>query len=60
MDKIKHTGTMNAVCPWCGREVADSWELWHPESECECNQCGRLFKATRIVTVEFDTEKVEA
>jgi len=56
MDKIKHTGTMNAVSPWCGREVADSWELWHPESECECNQCGRLFKATRVVTAE----KVEA
>ena len=33
MDKIKHTGTMNAGCPWCGREVLDSWELWHPELE---------------------------
>ena len=47
--------TTNAICPYCGDEDRDSWEL--TEGECECGNCGELFTMMRIVTVEYSTYK---
>ncbi len=47
--------TDNVVCPHCGREDGDSWEL--SEGKQECGDCGREFEMTRCVDVTYSTVK---
>lgn len=58
--KIDHEYTDEIVCPWCGYEFSDSWELGNG-GECteleECPNCEKEFYASRIVTVEYSTSK---
>ena len=55
-DEIEHEGTAEVVCPWCGHEFTDSWEL-PDEGEEECPVCWKHFKFYRDVTVDYATEK---
>lgn len=64
MSPIEHEYTREPVCPYCGREVRDAWEInFGPgcdgETEIECGWCERTFTCVRHVTVEYSTEEIE-
>lgn len=52
-------GTDEIVCPWCGYEQLDSWEMPDSDDECECNECGKLFAYERDIQVTYSSERVE-
>ncbi len=47
--------TDEIVCPHCGYEHSDSFEM--SEGEQECRDCGRPFEVTRDVQVTYSTTK---
>ncbi len=56
-DEFDTQGTDEMVCPHCGFEHRDSWEL-DPESEggtYECTECGESFKWARNFEVTYYT-----
>lgn len=49
-------GTSEIVCPWCGYESQDSWEL--PDNDIrDCDNCGKTYRHYREVIVSYSTEK---
>lgn len=55
---IDHDYTDNIICPYCGAEYTDSWELSDNSGTEECSNCGKNFNFERIITVEYCTEKI--
>mgnify|MGYP002868477286 CR=1 FL=1 len=51
--------TSNLVCPWCGHEDRDSWELADWDGSYECPACGKLFEYEREVEVPYTSRKRE-
>lgn len=54
--------TDNLVCPYCGHEEKDSWEIdFGPgldgDSEPTCGSCGEEYVAQRHVSVSYSTKK---
>ena len=49
--------TMNAICPWCGHEDLDSWEL--EDGEYDCGTCDKPYIVERCVDVSYTTTKIE-
>jgi len=47
--------TDDVICPYCGYEFSDSWEM--SEGEHDCYDCGNVFNMKRDVTVEYITKK---
>lgn len=52
----------NIVCPYCGYEDRDSWEVdfgpgLEGETEHQCADCGQTMKAERCCTVTYTTAK---
>jgi len=45
-----------AICPWCGHEDNDSWEL--EDGEYDCPSCSKPYEVYRIVDVHYSTAKV--
>jgi hypothetical protein len=56
---IDHEYTDEIVCPWCGEVHGDSWERHSNEGEDDCQSCGKSFRWSRNVTVDYSTEKKE-
>ena len=58
-EEIDHEYTDEIVCPHCGYEFGDSWELGDGEDigELDCDGCGKNFYAERIITVNYSTRK---
>jgi hypothetical protein len=53
---IDHEYTNEIVCPYCGAEFLDSWELGaYDILECDC---GKKFISTRNTEVTYTTEKI--
>lgn len=52
-DGFNHEYTSEIVCPYCGYEHSDSWEM--SEGEHDCIECGTVFDLERIVTVDYST-----
>ena len=48
--------TTEVICPHCGYEYRDSWEL--EEGTTECQNCGNSFEIDRYVEVTYCTTKV--
>lgn len=46
----------NAICPHCGYEHMDSWDMG--EGENNCYDCERLFNMERVVDVSYTTTKI--
>jgi transcription elongation factor Elf1 len=62
MDKIDHEYTKNIVCPHCGKEDNDSWEVQPGEEDLgviECGYCGEEFIASRIIDITYCTRKID-
>jgi transcription elongation factor Elf1 len=60
--EINHEYTRYIVCPYCGYEDKDSWEICSGKEDLgivECGRCEEEFYASRIVTIEYSTYKIE-
>ena len=51
--------TPETVCPYCGYKNRDSWELDGDDGNTWCGECDEEFFYSRIVNVEYCTEKLE-
>lgn len=56
--------TRDVVCPYCGYEFKDSYELFefynsHGEDnvDVECDECGKEFNAYRHITIDYSSHK---
>lgn len=49
--------TNEIVCPFCGNEFMDSWEIGEGEDigELECDECNKKFFASRHITTTYVT-----
>lgn len=59
MPDIDHEWTNELVCPHCGYEHSDSWELNDGDEgdwDHECHDCQKTFAAQRFVTVKYGSE----
>lgn len=45
----------NVICPYCGYEDSNSWELSDSEDEHECGRCRATISFERVVTVEYNS-----
>jgi transcription elongation factor Elf1 len=60
--KINHVFEDNIVCPYCGYEVEDSWDIDLEdgnEEELECGDCGKVFNCEKNVRVSYTTYRPE-
>lgn len=46
------------VCPYCGYENKDSFELPDEDDEYVCPRCGSVLKYSRNITISYDVEVV--
>jgi hypothetical protein len=54
--------TTHAICPHCGYEDKDSWEIGdggEGDFEVDCGHCDKPFLCSRQVSVYYSTKKVE-
>ncbi|TCO69529.1 hypothetical protein [Marinisporobacter balticus] len=49
----------NLICPYCGYEDKDSWELSDDDEKHRCGRCGAIVSYERVVTVEYNASPVE-
>ena len=60
MSDIDHEYTCNIVCPYCGSEDKDGWELL-PDGEdlglIACGDCGKEFYVTRNIRITYSTQQ---
>ena len=57
-----YSHTNEIVCPYCGAEQCDSWELFlddREDAEDECGECGKAFFVTQHVSVTYSSSKKE-
>ncbi len=57
--EIEHEYTDNVVCPYCGYEDEDSWELDDDSGETECGSCDKKFEYSRNRSVDYCTSKIQ-
>jgi len=53
---IDHEYTREIVCPGCGDELGDSWELSDDDGDEQCGECGITFTWERHVEVTYSTD----
>jgi DNA-directed RNA polymerase subunit RPC12/RpoP len=53
--EVDSWGTDEIVCPRCGYEHGDSWEMEADSDDMECQECGVKFHYERCVTVDYTT-----
>ena len=46
------------ICPYCGYENKDSFELPDEDNEYTCPRCGSVLKYNRCITVSYDVEVI--
>lgn len=51
--------TNNAICPYCGYENKDSWELFKNSGTATCCNCDRAYRYSRDVITTYCTSKIE-
>jgi hypothetical protein len=54
--------TENCICPYCGYEDTDSWELSGDDGETNettCGSCGEDFEYSRNITITFSSSKLK-
>ena len=55
----EHNYEDNLICPYCGYEDSDSWELDDEEDEHVCGSCGSTFAYQRIITTHYFSQPVK-
>ena len=56
--EIDHDYTNEIVCPYCGYEHGDSWEVSDDEGKMDCHSCEKEFKYQRDITIDYSTQKI--
>jgi DNA-directed RNA polymerase subunit RPC12/RpoP len=56
--EIDHNFTNEVVCPYCGWELRDSWEL-DDKGYMDCEECEKKFFFERDITVRYCTGKIK-
>lgn len=54
---FEHRYTNDVVCPHCGYEFSDSWEM--KDGDCTCPDCEKDFELQCDYTVKYITNKIE-
>lgn len=54
-----HSYSPEIICPYCGYEYSDSWEMIDSGNE-TCEECGKEFKFERDVEVSYSTYKLDS
>ena len=57
MGNIDTEYTSQMVCPHCGYEDYDSWELSNDSGGTDCASCGKQFNYERQIEVTYTTTK---
>lgn len=58
--EINHKYTSSIVCPYCGFEDGDSWELDSDgEDDYQCGSCEKEFSYERDISITYTTTKKE-
>ena len=65
MPEIDTDYTRNITCPYCGKQMSDSWEVCQGEmefdcEEIECGRCEKTFLASRDCSITYTTKKIDA
>lgn len=58
--EIDHEYTKEVVCPYCGYEFSDSWEINSNDENLgliDCDECGKSFYGQRDIDITYITEK---
>lgn len=55
--EIECEHTYEVVCPFCGHEQSDSWEI--SEGTNQCRSCDKKFSVEVHQTVTYSTKKIE-
>lgn len=58
-EEIDYEWTPEVVCPYCGYEQRDSWELTEDTGETYCDECERTFGYQRFTEYTYTTTKKE-
>lgn len=56
---INHVGNDNLVCPFCGEDQSDSWELPDEDNKHQCDSCKKYFKYDSETVRTFTSYKIE-
>ena len=57
----KHECSDEIICPYCGYEFNDSWEIDPGEEdigELDCGNCDKKFYASRNISIDYSTQKI--
>lgn len=60
-DPLSHSYEDECVCPYCGDEMTDSWELGsggEESGETNCGNCNRPFYYERHISVSYSTTPI--
>ena len=55
--EIDHEYTDEVVCPHCGYEFSDSWEMSESDDAVDCPDCNEVFSMERRIEVTYVTMK---
>lgn len=55
--EIDHSYTKEIICPWCGYEISDSWEMSDSDDECECGDCYKIFSYEREFEITYSSSR---
>ena len=60
-EDIDHDYTKEIVCPYCGHEQSDSWEIMgnDEDGETDCDECEKSFRWSAHIDITYCTEKME-
>lgn len=51
---------INLICPFCGYENGDSWELLDCSDDHECGRCASIISYERIIDVSYSAKPIKA
>ena len=57
--EINHENTSEIICPYCGYELADSFEFSDDSFEINCYDCENTFSVERNIEVTYSTSKAK-
>ena len=55
--EIDHEYTDEVVCPHCGYEFSDSWEMPESDDAVDCPDCHEVFSMERNIEITYVTKK---
>jgi hypothetical protein len=50
--------TSDPICPYCGEEQGDFWEVSGEDGDYDCGHCTRRFRWSRYIDVTYNTDPI--